>query len=72
MAFTVTQLDVLEAAYASGLLEVMFQGRREVYATGADLLARINFLKQQLDADDEADAGTVPTRIIKTYMDDNG
>ena len=72
MAFTLTQLEALEAAYASGLLEVMFQGRREVYASGADLLARINLLKQELADADDAAASVVPTRIVKTYMDDQG
>ena len=70
MAYTLTQLAALEAAYAAGLIEVQFQGRREIFATGADLAARIAAIKAEMEAVSPSTPG--PVRVVKIWQDDEG
>lgn len=49
MAWTQADLDALQAAYASGTLQVRFSdGRMVTYPSGEDLLARIREVRAQL------------------------
>jgi len=50
MAFTTTQLTAIEAAIASGSLEVSYEGKTIKYGSMADLRARYDFIKSKLVA----------------------
>ncbi len=50
MAFTSTELDALKRAYASGVLEVEYDGRKTRYDSGAALLARIRVIEAEIAA----------------------
>lgn len=50
MAFTTTQLTALEAAIASGELEVTFDGKTVKYRDTESLIGAYNFVKQKLEA----------------------
>ena len=47
MAWTQAELDALKSAYAQGVTRVTYENKTVEYASGADLLARI----QQIDAE---------------------
>lgn len=68
MAYSASQLQTLEDAYAAGLLEVMFQGRREVFASGKDLAERIALIKLELAA--ATPTIPPPVRTVRIYQDD--
>lgn len=48
MAFTSTELDALKKAYASGVTEVEYDGRRTRYDSGAAILARIRVIEAEI------------------------
>jgi hypothetical protein len=48
MAFTQTQLDALEAALATGQLEVEFEGSRLKYRSTAEMLRLRDVIRKQL------------------------
>lgn len=50
MAFTQSELDALQQAYARGVTRVTYDGKTTEYDTGANLLARIKFIEGQLSA----------------------
>ena len=49
MAFTLTQLQALEAAIGSGTLEVEYDGKRVKYHSMGDLVKAYNLVKSQLE-----------------------
>lgn len=50
MAFSQAELDALKEAYASGVLEVTYDGKTTRYDSGAALLARIKVITTEIDA----------------------
>jgi hypothetical protein len=66
LSYTTDQLQALEDAFAEGVLEVTFQGRRTVFASGADLERRINLIKNELVAQGSGTA----VRQIRIFQDD--
>lgn len=50
MAYTNTELDALKAAYASGVVEVEYDGKRTRYDNGAAILARIRVIEAEIAA----------------------
>ena len=50
MAFTNTELDALKKAYASGVVEVEYDGNRTRYDSGAAILARIRVIEAEIAA----------------------
>lgn len=50
MSYTETELAALKKAYASGVLEVEYDGRKTKYDTGAALLARIRVIEGEIAA----------------------
>ena len=50
MAFTSTELDVLKKAYAAGVLETEYDGKRTKYDSGASILARIRVIEAEMAA----------------------
>ena len=68
MAYTLSQLQVLEDAYAAGILEVQFQGRRDVFASGRDLAERIASIKAEIAA--AAPTIPPPVRRVRIFQDD--
>ena len=50
MAFTSTELDALKRAYATGVLEVEYDGKRTRYDSGNALLARIRMIEGEIAA----------------------
>lgn len=50
MAWTQAELDALKSAFASGTLEVTFEGKRVKYGDAADLLTRIRAIESEIAA----------------------
>ena len=50
MAFTSTELDALKRAYAMGVVEVEYDGKRTKYDSGAAILARIRVIEAEMAA----------------------
>ncbi|PCI51924.1 MAG: hypothetical protein COB49_00540 [Alphaproteobacteria bacterium] len=50
MAYTLSQLDKLKAAYAEGVLEIEEDGRKVKFGSARDLQNRINSIEQELQA----------------------
>lgn len=50
MAFTSTELAALKQAYAAGVLEFEYDGKRTKYDSGAALLARIRVIEGEIAA----------------------
>lgn len=50
MAFSQTELDALQTAYAKGILSVTFNGRTMVYGNRDDLEGRMRYLESKLNA----------------------
>lgn len=48
MAFTNSELDALKRAYATGVLEVEYDGKRTKYDSGSALLARIRVIESEI------------------------
>jgi hypothetical protein len=48
MAFSQTELDALKSAYASGTLEVVYDGKRIRYDDGDALLKRIRVIEAEI------------------------
>ena len=48
MAWTLSELDALRKAYASGTLRVAFEGRSVEYGSAADLLSRIRTIEAEM------------------------
>ena len=48
MAFTLTELQALEAAYAQGILSVTHKGKTVVYPSAADMWSRIQQIRAEL------------------------
>lgn len=61
MAYTQTQLEALQAALASGELEVSHEGRRVRYRSIAELKDAIAQVQSQLNSQ----AGKKPVRLIR-------
>lgn len=59
-ALTQAYLDKLEKAYASGVLEVSYNGETVRYDSGSELLKRIQYVKEAL-------ASTADKRPPSTY-----
>lgn len=55
MAFTLTQLDALDRAIASGTLTVSYDGKSTTYRSTDDLIKARNLIRSELVA-----AGAVP------------
>ncbi len=49
MSYTQSQLDALEAAYASGVLTVEYDGKRITYNSRDDLKGRIDEIRRSLN-----------------------
>ena len=64
MAWTLSELDALRKAYASGTLRVAFEGRSVEYGSAADLLSRI----RTIEAEMQAQSGRkLPRRSLATF-----
>ena len=50
MAYSQAELDALKTAFASGTLEVTFEGKRGKYGDAADLLTRIRAIESEIAA----------------------
>lgn len=50
MAFTLTQLDAIESALASGELAIEYEGKKVQYRSMADLVTARNILRAELIA----------------------
>ena len=50
MAYSQAELDALKTAFASGTLEVTFEGKRVKYGDAADLLTRIRAIESEINA----------------------
>lgn len=50
MAFTSAELTALKAAYAMGVVEVEYDGKRTKYDSGAAILARIRVIEAEIAA----------------------
>ena len=50
MAFTSTELDALKRAYATGVVEVEYDGTKTRYDSGAAILARIRVIEGEIAA----------------------
>jgi hypothetical protein len=50
MAFTNTELDALKAAYATGVVEVEYDGKKTRYDSGAAILRRIRVIEAEIAA----------------------
>lgn len=50
MAYSQGELDALKTAFASGTLEVTFEGKRVKYGDAADLLTRIRAIESEIAA----------------------
>jgi hypothetical protein len=48
MAWTVSELEALRKAYASGTLRVSFEGRSVEYGSASDLLSRIRTIESEM------------------------
>ena len=48
MAYSQAELDALKTAFASGTLEVTFEGKRVKYGDAADLLTRIRAIESEI------------------------
>jgi len=58
MAWSLSELDALRRAYASGTLRVSFEGRSVEYGAAADLLSRIRTIETEM----AAQSGTRPPK----------
>jgi hypothetical protein len=58
MAFTQTQLDALEAAIATGTLEVRFGDKLVKYQTTADMIRARDLIRDQLNVSNPASRGS--------------
>jgi hypothetical protein len=63
MAYSQTQLEALEAALASGMLRVSFEGRSVEYRSVEELKKAIAEVKAAL----AADPARPRSRVIRTY-----
>ena len=50
MAYSQAELDALKTAFASGTLEVTFEGKHVKYGDAADLLTRIRAIESEIAA----------------------
>jgi roadblock/LC7 domain-containing protein len=64
MAYSQTQLEALEAALASGMLRVSFEGRSVEYRSVEELKKAIAEVKAAMAA---ADPARPRSRVIRTY-----
>lgn len=71
MAFTQTDLDAINKAIASGVLEVEFDDEKIKYNSISELLKAKNIIKSELDASaNETSGGTVsrrPFAVVSRY-----
>jgi hypothetical protein len=58
MSWSLSELDALRRAYASGTLRVTFEGRSVEYGSAVDLLSRI----RTIEAEMQHPAGSKPPR----------
>ena len=64
MAWSLSELDALRRAYASGTLRVSFEGRSVEYGSAADLLSRIRTIEVEI----ASQSGTrPPKRSLATF-----
>ena len=49
MTWTITELDALKRAYASGTLRVSYDGKSVEYGSAADLLSRIRTIERDME-----------------------
>lgn len=69
MAFTTTQLAALEAAIASGQLEVSYEGKTVKYRSTDDVIKAYNFVKQKLEAQGDLVSSRVRTSFASHSKD---
>lgn len=50
MAYSSAELDALKRAYATGVVQVEYEGRKTVYDSGAAILARIRVIEAEMAA----------------------
>lgn len=62
MAYTLTQLQAVEAAIASGELTVEYEGKRVTYRSMGELIQARDLIKAELIA-----AGTLPEETRVSY-----
>jgi hypothetical protein len=58
MVWSLTELNALRKAYASGTLRVSFEGRSVEYGSAIDLLSRIRTIEVEM----QSRSGTKPSR----------
>lgn len=58
MSWSLSELDALRRAYASGTLRVTFEGRSVEYGSAVDLLSRI----RTIEAEMQSQSGSKPSR----------
>lgn len=68
MAFTSTELDALKRAYATGVLEVEYDGKKTRYDSGAALLSRIRVIEAEIAA--TASGGSRPVAGYASFRRD--
>ena len=49
MTWTITELDALKRAYASGTLRVSYDGKSVEYGSAADILSRIRTIERDME-----------------------
>jgi hypothetical protein len=62
MAFTLSQLNALEAALASGQLSVNYDGKSVTYRSVSDLMAARNLIRGELLASGQLSASPLSNR----------
>lgn len=70
MAFTLTQLAVLEAAIASGELVVQHDGKRVEYRSVADLVKARDLVRAELIASGQLGAPSRGSTTVASYCGD--
>lgn len=58
MSWSLSELDALRRAYASGTLRVTFEGRSVEYGSAVDLLSRIRTIETEM----QSQSGSKPPR----------
>lgn len=69
MAFTVAQLTALESAFASGSLEVTYEGKTVKYPSADDMIKRMEVIRASL-VDQGLISETRVRRSVASYSKD--
>ena len=67
--FTVTQLEAIERAIASGTLKVRYDGKEVTYQTLTELIAARNLIRSELQASGQLATPEVPARGMATVTE---